>query len=67
MTYLATWGYRFEPRNGATLITQYHQDHRPSWWVWIGSKKSLRISDPDSHYVAGMEATLEALEEAVRT
>jgi hypothetical protein len=34
--------------------------------VWVGSKQVLRISDPDAHYVGGMEATLEALADAVR-
>ena len=67
LTYLATWGYRFESRDGSTLVTQYHQDHRPAWWVWVGSKQALRISDPDAHYAAGMKATLEALAHAVGT
>jgi hypothetical protein len=49
---------------GSTLVTQYRQDHRPTWWVWVGSKQLLRISDPDTHYVTGMEATLEALANA---
>ena len=66
LTYLATWGYRFEPRSDSTLVTQYHQDHRPNWWVWLGSKRFLRIEDPDTHYIAGMEATLDAMATAVR-
>lgn len=65
LTYLVTWGYRFEPQSGSTLVTQYHQDHRPTWWAWVGSK-GLRISDPDAHYVACMEATLDSLANAVR-
>ena len=64
LNYLVTWGYRFEPQSGSTLVTQYRQDHRPTWWVWLGSKQLLRISDPDTHYVTGMEATLEALANA---
>jgi Polyketide cyclase / dehydrase and lipid transport len=67
LTHLATWGYRFEPQNGSTLVTQYRQDHRPTWWIWVGSKRFLRISDPDAHYLSGMEATLEALAHAVRS
>jgi hypothetical protein len=59
-------GYRFEPQSGSKLVTQYHQDHRPTWWAWMGSKQALRISDSDAHYVAGTEATLEALANAVR-
>ncbi len=64
LTYLVTWGYRFEPQSGSTLVTQYRQDHRPTWWAWVGSK-GLRISGPDAHYAGGMEATLEALANAV--
>ena len=65
LTYLATWGYRFEPRSDSTLVTQYHQDHRPHWWMWLGSTH-LQIDDPDTHYVAGMAATLDAMAAAVR-
>ena len=64
LNYLVTWGYRLEPQSGSTLVTQYRQDHRPTWWVWVGSKQLLRISDPDTHYVTGMEATLAALANA---
>jgi hypothetical protein len=66
LTYLVTWGYRFESQHGSTLVTQYRQDHRPTWFIWVGSKYALQISDPGAHYIAGMEATLEALAEACR-
>jgi N6-adenosine-specific RNA methylase IME4 len=66
LTDLVTWGYRFEPQSGSTLVTQYRQDHRPTWWAWVGSKQLLRISDSDAHYIAGMEATLDSLANGVR-
>lgn len=66
LTYLATGGYRFEQGGDSTLVTQYHQDHRPNWWVWLGSTQFLQINDPDEHYIAGMEATLDAMAAAVR-
>ena len=47
LTYLVTWGYRFEPQSGSTLVTQYRQDHRPTWWVWVGSKQLLRTPPAD--------------------
>ena len=58
-------GLPFEPRTVFDAGDAVPPGSRPTWWVWVGSKQLLRISDPDTHYVTVMEATLEALANAV--
>jgi Polyketide cyclase / dehydrase and lipid transport len=63
---LVTWGYRFEPNSTGTLVTEYHQDHRShALRLVAGSLSGIR--DPDMHYKAGMEHTLEQLARAVES
>jgi Polyketide cyclase / dehydrase and lipid transport len=61
---LVTWGYRFVPNGIGTVVTEYHQDHRSKLLRLVAGSLS-GIRDPDAHYRASMEHTLERLALAV--
>jgi hypothetical protein len=64
MKNLVTWGYRFEPDETGTLVTEYHHDHRSRALIKIIGLAS-GIRDPNGHYQAGMEHTLAELARAL--
>lgn len=63
---IVTWGYRLEPDNTGTVVTEYHHDHRNNALRTIVGLTS-GIRHPDEHYKAGMEHTLQRLAQALGT
>jgi uncharacterized protein YndB with AHSA1/START domain len=59
------WGYRFEPKNGVTLLTEYRQKVRETpWWNRLVYAVGLMGRDPDATIRAGMAETLDRLKAA---
>lgn len=56
------WGYRFEPSNGGTRVTEYRDELavKPAY-VRLAYKLRLLGSDPDAIVRSGMQQTLERL------
>ena len=57
---VARWGYRFEPADGGTTVTEYWEDHRSPLIAKI-TGLAVGVSDRAAHNRAGMEATLARL------
>jgi hypothetical protein len=59
------WGYRFEPRNGITRVTEYREEIRTKpLYVRIAYKLRLLGKDPDAIVLDGMKQTLARLKAA---
>jgi hypothetical protein len=59
------WGYRFEPKDGGTLVIEYRQKVRETpWWNRLVYAVGLMGRDPDGTIRAGMAETLDRLKAA---
>lgn len=56
------WGYRFEPEDGGTRVTEYREKVRETpWWNRLVYAVGLMGRDPDTTVRAGMAETLARL------
>ena len=61
---VARWGFRLEPTEGGTRVTQTWQDRRTALASLVGK---ARTTDSPGHNRTGMERTLETLRERVES
>ncbi len=57
---VAGWGYRFEPAEGGTTVTEYWEDHRSPLIAKI-TGLAVGVNDRGTHNRAAMEHTLASL------
>lgn len=57
---VARWGFRFEPADGATKVTQYWEDHRSTVAAFV-TGLAVGVRDRAVYNRASMEQTLDAL------
>jgi uncharacterized protein YndB with AHSA1/START domain len=56
------WGYRLEPTEAGTRVTEYREEMRPKpWWVRVAYATRLLGRDPDAIVRQGMAETLNRL------
>lgn len=57
---VARWGFRLEPSNGGTTVTQYWDDHRSKVVAFV-TGLAVGVRDRATYNAASMAQTLEAL------